>query len=418
MDTRSQMIKIARQAKAAARKIAQATRGDKDRVLLAMGEELISQAAYLIEVNALDLARAKERGLAASMIDRLTLDRKAIATMAAGLKDIAALPDPVGNVSSLWQRPNGLLVGKMRIPLGVIGIIYEARPNVTIDAAGLCLKSGNAVILRGGSEAIQSNLALGGIVKKALEACGLPGDAVQVIPDTDRAAIYELLQLEEYIDLIIPRGGEELIRAVVSQSKIPVIKHYKGVCHIFVDAEVDQEMAVNICLNAKTQRPGVCNAMETLLVHRAAAPSFLPLMAEGMTRAGVILKGCPKTREILPGVEEATEDDWYREYLDLILSVRVVGGIDEAIAHIEKYGSLHTEAILTNNYQNSQRFLKEVNSSTVLINASTRFNDGFELGLGAEIGISTTKLHAFGPMGLEELTTSKFIIYGNGQVRT
>lgn len=418
MDTKSQMIKIARQAKDAARGIAQATRGDKDRVLLTMGEELISRAAYLIEVNALDVARAKERGLAASMIDRLTLDRKAIDAMAAGLKDIAALPDPVGNVSSMWQRPNGLLVGKMRIPLGVIGIIYEARPNVTIDAAGLCLKSGNAVILRGGSEAIQSNLALGGIVKKALEACGLPGDAVQVIPDTDRAAIYELLQLEEYIDLIIPRGGEELIRAVVSQSKIPIIKHYKGVCHIFVDAEVDQEMAVNICLNAKTQRPGVCNAMETLLVHQAAAPSFLPLMAERMSRAGVILKGCPKTREILPDLEEAFEEDWYREYLELILSVRVVGGIDEAIAHIDKYGSLHTEAILTNNYQNSQRFLKEVNSSTVLINASTRFNDGFELGLGAEIGISTTKLHAFGPMGLEELTTSKFIIYGNGQVRT
>ncbi|MDZ4165147.1 MAG: glutamate-5-semialdehyde dehydrogenase [Smithellaceae bacterium] len=418
MDTRSQMIKIARQAKDAARGIARATRGDKDRVLLTMGEELISQATYLIEVNALDVARAKERGLAPSMIDRLTLDRKAIDTMAAGLKDIVALPDPVGNVSSMWQRPNGLLVGKMRIPLGVIGIIYEARPNVTIDAAGLCLKSGNAVILRGGSEAIQSNLALGVIVKKALAACGLPENAVQVIPDTDRAAIYELLQLEEYIDLIIPRGGEELIRAVVSQSKIPVIKHYKGVCHIFVDAEADQEMAVNICLNAKTQRPGVCNAMETLLVHQKAAPSFLPLMAERMTRAGVILKGCPKTREILPALEEASEEDWHREYLDLILSVRVVDNIEEAIAHIEKYGSMHTEAILTNNYQNSQRFLKEVNSSTVLINASTRFNDGFELGLGAEIGISTTKLHAFGPMGLEELTTSKFIIYGNGQVRT
>lgn len=418
MDTKSQMLQVARQAKVAAAGIARASRGDKDRALLALGEELVRQASCLMEVNALDVARAKERGLAAAMINRLTLDRKTVDTMAAGLRDIAALPDPVGEISSLRQRPNGLMVGKMRIPLGVIGIIYEARPNVTIDAAGLCLKSGNAVILRGGSEAIQSNIALGGIVQKTLADCGLPENAVQVIAATDRAAIHELLQLDEYIDLIIPRGGEELIRAVVGQSKIPVIRHYKGVCHIFVDAEVDREMAVNISLNAKTQRPGVCNALETLLVHRDAARAFLPLMAERMTRAGVLLKGCPRTREILPGVEEATEEDWYREYLDLILSVRVVGSMDEAIAHIEKYGSLHTESILTNNYQNSQRFLKEVNSSTVLVNASTRFSDGFELGLGAEIGISTTKLHAFGPMGLEELTTSKFIIYGNGQVRT
>jgi glutamate-5-semialdehyde dehydrogenase len=300
----------------------------------------------------------------------------------------------------------------------VIGIIYESRTNVTADAAALCLKSGNAVILRGGSEAIHSNLAIARILQDVLKKSAIPEAVIQVIPVTDRAAVHELLQLDEYIDLIIPRGGEELIRAVVNQSRIPVIKHYKGVCHIFVDAGADLDMAAAICMNAKVQRPGVCNAMETLLVHADAAQNFLPVMAGKFRQAGVLLKGCPKTRAILPDIEQATEDDWYREYLDLVLAVRVVADMDAAIAHIEQYGSLHTESIITQDYANAQRFLNEVNSSTVLVNASTRFSDGFELGLGAEIGISTTKLHAYGPMGLEELTTTKFIIYGNGQVRT
>ncbi len=418
MDNKTRMLQTAMKAKAAAAVIARAATTDKNRALLILADALESQAHLLTEANTRDLASAKEQGLPPAMIGRLTLDAKTIRAMSAGLKNVAALPDPVGEISSLSQRPNGLMVGRMRIPLGVIGIIYESRPNVTIDAAALCLKSGNAVILRGGSEAIHSNLALGGLIQNALVECGLPADAVQVIPDTDRAAVFELLQLEDYIDLIIPRGGEELIRAVVGQSKIPIIKHYKGVCHIFVDSEVDQPMAIDICLNAKTQRPEVCNALETLLVHREAATSFLPPLANKMAAAGVTLRGCNLTRQILPMIEEATEEDWHQEYLDLVLSVKVVSGIGEAMEHIEKYGSLHTEAILTESYQNARRFIKEVNSSTVLVNASTRFSDGFELGLGAEIGISTTKLHAFGPMGLEELTTRKFIIYGNGQVRT
>jgi glutamate-5-semialdehyde dehydrogenase len=309
------------------------------------------------------------------------------------------------------------MVGRMRIPLGVIGIIYESRPNVTVDASGLCLKSGNAVILRGGSESIHSNLAIASVLQDVLRESPLPAKAIQLIPFTDREAVSTMLQLDEHIDLIIPRGGEELIRAVVAQSRIPVIKHYKGVCHIFVDAHADIDMAVNVCVNAKAQRPGVCNAMETMLVHADIAPAFLPKVAERMQKAGVTLRGCEKTRAILKKIDAATEDDWYAEYLDLILAVRVVSSMDEAIAHIEKYGSLHTEAIITQNYNNSQRFLNEVNSSTVLVNASTRFSDGYELGLGAEIGISTTKLHAFGPMGLEELTTSKFVIFGDGQVR-
>jgi glutamate-5-semialdehyde dehydrogenase len=317
----------------------------------------------------------------------------------------------------MWRRPNGLLVGRMRIPLGVIGIIYESRPNVTVDASALCIKSGNAVILRGGSESIHSNLAIASILQDVLRESPLPDKAIQVIPFTDREAVATLLQLDEQIDLISPRGGEELIRTVVAQSKIPVIKHYKGVCHIFVDATADINMAVNICTNAKVQRPAVCNAMETLLVHADIAPAFLPKMAEKLQKAGVLIKGCEKTRKILKNIDAATEEDWYSEYLDLILSVRVVSSIDAAMEHIEKYGSMHTESIITKDYANSQRFLNEVNSSTVLVNASTRFSDGFELGLGAEIGISTTKLHAFGPMGLEELTTSKFIIYGDGQVR-
>ena len=418
MSVKEKITEIARNARRAGNKLANMSSDLKNRALIQMAEELVRQTDYLVSENAKDLDYANKKGLSAAMIDRLTLNDLTIKGIADGLMEVAALPDPVGKITSMWRRPNNLLVGRKRIPLGVIGIIYESRPNITADAAALCLKSGNAVILRGGSEAIHSNIAITGLLQKVLRDVGIPEAAIQVISITDREAVNVMLELEEYIDLIIPRGGEELIRAVVEQSKIPVIKHYKGVCHIFVDASADFDMAEKICMNAKTQRPGVCNAMETLLVHTDIAGTFLPVMAEKFREAGVVLKGCKETRAILPDIEEAVEEDWYEEYLDLILSIRVVEGIDEAMAHIEKYGSLHTESIITGDYTNSQRFLNEVNSSTVLVNASTRFSDGFELGLGAEIGISTTKLHAFGPMGLEELTTTKFIIYGDGQVRT
>jgi len=418
MDVKLQVREMAKNAKRAGVSLARVSSDKKNRALAKMAEELLRQSAYLTGENAKDIEYAKKAGLSSAMIDRLALNEKTIGAMAAGLNEVAALPDPVGKITSMWRRPNGLLVGRMRIPLGVIGIIYESRPNVTSDAAALCLKSGNAVILRGGSEAINSNLAIARILQDVLKKTSLPAKAIQIIPATDREAVEEMLTLEEYIDVIIPRGGEELIRAVVNQSKIPVIKHYKGVCHVFVDAGADLDMAERICMNAKTQRPGVCNAMETMLVHRDIADKFLPVMAEKLRAAGVTLRGCTQARAVVQEMDEATEEDWYCEYLDLILAVRIVRDIDEAIAHIEKYGSLHTEAIVTRDYQNAQRFLNEVNSSTVLVNASTRFSDGFELGLGAEIGISTTKLHAFGPMGLEELTTTKFIIYGDGQVRT
>jgi glutamate-5-semialdehyde dehydrogenase len=418
MNLKSKIVELAKNSQNAAKVLSNVSTDIKNKALLNMAEELVKQTPFLITENAKDIENAKQAGISSAMIDRLTLKESTIKGIATGLTEVAALPDPVGKITSMWRRPNGLLVGRMRIPLGVIGIIYESRPNVTADAAALCLKSGNAVILRGGSEAIHSNIAIAEILQNVLKRVGIPEAAIQIIPTTDREAVYEMLQLEEYIDVIIPRGGEELIRAVVNQSKIPVIKHYKGVCHIFVDETADLEMAAKICMNAKTQRPGVCNAMETLLIHENIARQFLPVMAEKFRQAGVLLRGCPKTKEIIPDMEAATEQDWYEEYLDLILAIRVVKTLDEAINHIGRYGSLHTEAIITQNYQNAQRFLNEVNSSTVLVNASTRFSDGFELGLGAEIGISTTKLHAFGPMGLEELTTTKFIIYGNGQVRT
>ncbi|NMD05730.1 MAG: glutamate-5-semialdehyde dehydrogenase [Deltaproteobacteria bacterium] len=417
MDIKNSIRQIAEKALKAARDLAHASTEDKNDVLLKMAQELLAKSDFLIKENAKDLRQAKKSGLSAAMIDRLTLKEATIEAMAQGLREVAALPDPVGKITSMWRRPNGLLVGRMRIPLGVIGIIYESRPNVTVDASALCLKAGNAVILRGGSEAINSNVAVASILQNVLRKSSIPAGTIQVVPFTDREGVSALLQLDEYIDLIIPRGGEELIRAVVAQSKIPVIKHYKGVCHIFVDKDANTDMAVEICFNAKVQRPGVCNAMETLLVHQDIASDFLPRVAKKMRQAGVIIKGCEKTRKIIKNTEAAAENDWYAEYLDLILAIKIVGNIDEAITHIEKYGSLHTESIITENYSNAQKFLNEVNSSTVLVNASTRFSDGFELGLGAEIGISTTKLHAFGPMGLEELTTTKFIIYGNGQVR-
>jgi glutamate-5-semialdehyde dehydrogenase len=337
--------------------------------------------------------------------------------MAKGLVDVAMLPDPVGEVTKMWRRPNGLQVGRMRIPLGVIAIIYEARPNVTADAAALCVKSGNAVILRGGSEAHHSNRAIGAVLQEACAAAGVPEGALQVAESKDRGLVHELLQLEDYIDLVIPRGGEDLIRAVAQNSRIPVIKHYKGVCHVYVDDEASLDMAEKISFNAKVQRPGVCNAMETLLVHEAVAKDFLPSAVAKLRAAGVEIRGCGTTKKIVPDVNAATEEDWSAEYLDLILAVRVVKDMDAAIEHIARYGSQHTETIVTANYTKAREFLDRVDSSVVLVNASTRFNDGGELGLGAEMGISTSKIHAFGPMGLEELTTTKFIVFGDGQIR-
>jgi glutamate-5-semialdehyde dehydrogenase len=417
MDFRTEVRELARKAKCASHQLAQLSTAKKNKTLLEMADDLERNQELLIKENRKDLASGEKAHLSSAFIDRLRLTPSVIRGMAEGLREVAHLPDPVGEVIKMWKRPNGLMVGRMRIPIGVIGIIYESRPNVTADAAGLCLKSGNSVILRGGSEAFHSNQAIGQILRKALVKMELPQEAIQIFPYTEREAIREMLQLEDKIDLIIPRGGEELIRFVTNHSKIPVIKHYKGVCHVFVDETVDLEMATRVCLNAKVQRPGVCNAMETLLVHEKVASRFLPKVAKVLQKEGVELRGCPRTKKVLSHIKVAREEDWFQEYLDLVLSIKVVRGIEEAIKHIARYGSLHTEAILTSDYQNAQRFLKEVNSSCVLINASTRFNDGFELGLGAEIGISTSKLHAFGPMGLEELTTTKFIVYGEGQVR-
>jgi len=417
MDLRSEVKEMAKKAKEVSHLLAHLSTDAKNRVLIEMAEALEKKQTFLIEENRKDLAAGEKAGLSSSMMDRLRITPGVIQGMAKGLREISSLPDPVGEIVRMWRRPNGLTVGRMRIPLGVIGIIYESRPNVTADAAGLCLKSGNAILLRGGSEAFHSNQAIVRLLQEALNRVGIPQEVVQIFSRTEREAIQEMLQLEEEIDLIIPRGGEALIRFVATHSKIPVIKHYKGVCHIFVDETADLEMAVKVCLNAKVQRPGVCNAMETLLVHEKIARDFLPKVGKALQQEGVELRGCPETQRILSGVKEAKEEDWYEEYLDLILSIRVVKGIDEALKHIATYGSFHTEAILTSDYKNAQKFLREANSSCVLVNASTRFNDGFELGLGAEMGISTSKLHAFGPMGLEELTTTKFIVYGDGQVR-
>jgi glutamate-5-semialdehyde dehydrogenase len=411
------MLALAREARKASRTMAALSSAAKDRLLLRMADALEAGVPPLLAANEKDLAAAREKGMASAMVDRLRLDGQRIGAMAEGLREVAALPDPVGEITGMWRRPNGIQVGRMRVPLGVIGIIYESRPNVTADAAGLCLKSGNAVILRGGSEAIHSNAAIAGLLAAALKKEGLPGAALQLVPTVDREAVLELLKLEDEIDLIIPRGGEGLIRFVSEHSRIPVIKHYKGVCHTFIDAGADPEMAEKICVNAKVQRPGVCNAMETLLVHQDIAGSFIPHIIRVLEGLGVEIRGCPLTREYAPDIRDASEDDWGTEFLDLILAVRVVGSIDEAIDHIQRYGSLHTDVIVTRDYGNAQKFLREVNSGVVMVNASSRFSDGNQLGLGAEIGISTTKLHSFGPMGLEDLTTRKFIVMGEGQVR-
>jgi len=417
MTIESTITDMAVAAREAANKLARVSSKQKNAALLAIAAGLEKEADFIQSENKKDLLRAEEMGLSGAMIDRLTVKDATIEAMIAGLHEVAHLTDPVGTMSPTTIRPNGLQIARMRIPLGVIGIIYESRPNVTVDAAGLCLKAGNAVILRGGSEAFYSNQALAAIIAGALENSGLPDKAVQVVPVREREAVYALLNQEQFIDLIIPRGGEGLIRSVVENSKIPVLKHYKGVCHIYVDVDADLVMAQNICLNAKVQRPGVCNAMETLLVHRSVAETFLPAMAARFGEAGVELRGCAETCRILPGAKEARESDWPAEYLDLILAVKVVDDLDEALAHIAVYSSNHSEAIVTRDYERAKRFVREADSSVVLVNASTRFNDGGQLGLGAEIGISTSKLHAFGPMGVEELTTSKFVVHGSGQIR-
>ncbi len=417
MDIDRTIRQMAQDAKKAAAVMGCCPTNQKNQALMNMADLLAQQAERIVQENRRDLKRAGEAGLSSAMVDRLTVTGETIAAMAGGLREVAAYPDPVGTMGETRVRPNGLRVSQMRIPLGVIGIIYESRPNVTIDAAGLCLKSGNAVILRGGSEALHSNRALAGIIGQALKSVGLPAQAAQVVPTEDRAAINALLVQDAFVDLIIPRGGEGLIRFVAENSRIPVLKHYKGVCHVFVDQSADLQMAEDICYNAKVQRPGVCNAMETLLVHQQVAQDFLPAMARRFDTAGVKLRGCPKTCAILPGIPPATDADWPAEYLDLILAVKVVTDMDDAMAHITRYGSKHTEAIVTSDYHRAHRFLRDVDASVVLVNASTRFNDGGQLGLGAEMGISTSKLHAFGPMGLHELTTQKFVVLGDGQVR-
>lgn len=409
---------MAKAAKEASRHLRRVKREAKDDALNLMAERLLQREGDIVKENEKDLSQARERGLTSAMIDRLTLDNNTLRSMAQGLKEIAALPDPVGEVTKMWKRPTGLMVGRMRIPLGVIGFIYESRPNVTVDAAALCLKSGNTVILKGGSEAINSNLILEEILKEALEEKDLPQKAIQVIPTTDRKAVEILLNLEDYVDIVIPRGGEGLIRFVAGHSRIPVLKHYKGVCHVYVDEYADLKTASEVCFNAKVQRPGVCNAMETMLVHEKIAEDFLPPLAKRLGDAGVEIRGCSGTVKLIPEANQAQEDDWPAEFLDLILAVKIVSGMDEALDHIDNYSSKHTEAIITKDYDRSRKFLEEVDSSVVLVNASTRFNDGFQLGLGAEIGINTSKLHAFGPMGLEELTTTKFIVFGDGQLRS
>ncbi len=418
MSMETTIVNMAKAARAAATQMAKCGSNQKNAVLLGMADKIEKDASAIKKANQKDLARAKEMGLSPAMIDRLTVSDATIKSMAKGLREVSGLNDPVGAISKSWLRPNGLEVTRMRIPLGVIGIIYESRPNVTIDAAGLCLKAGNAVILRGGSEALYSNQALADIIGQVLGDCGLPETAVQIVPVRDRKAVNILLNQEEFIDLIIPRGGEGLIRFVVEHSTIPVLKHYKGVCHVYVDEGADLNMAGDICFNAKVQRPGVCNAMETMLVHRSIAKEFLPQMAKRLTSAGVEIRGCPETCQILPNALKAELSDWTEEYLDLVLAVRVVEDMEQAISHISKYGSKHTESIVTRDYKRAKRFVRETDSSVVLVNASTRFNDGSELGLGAEIGISTSKLHAFGPMGVEELTTTKFVVFGDGQIRT
>ncbi len=404
-------------AKAASRKLAVLSASVKDKALLDMADAILKGADYIIEENEKDIAGARERGMREGLIDRLKLDNERISGIAEGLKQIAALPDPIGEAVSRVKRPNGLKITKVRVPIGVIGIIYEARPNVTADAAGLCIKSGNAVILRGGKEAINSNMAIVKIMQEAGYKAGLPEGTINLVEDTTRESSTALMQLNEYLDVIIPRGGAGLIKAVVENATVPAIETGTGNCHVFVDESADLDMAENIVINAKTQRPTVCNAEEKLLVHEKIAAEFLPKILTELAGRGVEIIGDDRCCALYPDAKQATEDDWYTEYLDLKIGVKVVESVDAAIAHINKYNSGHSEAIVTNNYQNAQKFLDEVDAAAVYVNASTRFTDGFEFGFGAEIGISTQKTHARGPMGLKELTSTKYIIEGNGQVR-
>jgi len=409
---------VGQRARAAARALARAGTGAKNAALLATGRALEAARQTLRQANMRDLEGGRARGLDAALLDRLELTDLRIDAMAEGLRQIAVLPDPVGEVTDLKYRPSGIQVGRMRVPLGVIGIIYESRPNVTADAAGLCLKSGNAAILRGGSEAIHSNQAIAACIRQGLAAAGLPGDAVQVIETTDRAAVGELVRMKEYVDVIVPRGGKGLIERLSEEARIPVIKHLHGVCHVYIDDRADLEKAVSVAYNAKTQRYGTCNTLETLLVARGVAEKVLPRLAQMYGAAGVELRGCEQTRAIIPEASPATEEDWATEYLAPILSIRVVDGLEQAMDHIHRHGSQHTDAIITEDLSRARRFLTEVDSSSVMVNASTRFADGFEYGLGAEIGISTDKLHARGPVGLEGLTSQKFIVIGDGHIRT
>src|SRR5438552_3159962 len=425
LDIKSYMLEVGRRARAASREVARGDTAAKNRALLAAAKALGRDAKKLLVANAEDVKSAKAAGKDAAFIDRLTLTEETIEGMAQGLEQVAKLPDPVGEISDLRQQPSGIRVGRMRVPLGVIGIVYESRPNVTADAAALCLKAGNACILRGGSESVRSNLAIAACVHEALRAAGLPEDAVQVVETADRAAVGQLLSMNEYVDIIVPRGGKDLIERVMRESRIPMIKHLDGVCHVYIDERADVDKAIRIADNAKTQRYGVCNAMETLLVNESIAPKVLPRLAKIYADKGVELRGDEKSREILrsafgsgvPVMKPATEEDWYAEYLAPILAVRVVTALDAATEHPGTYGSQQTDAILTDDQPRARRFLREVNPSSVLVNASTRFADGFEYGLGAEIGISTDKLHARGPVGLEGLTSQKYVVFGSGQIR-
>jgi glutamate-5-semialdehyde dehydrogenase len=422
MDIQSYMHSVGREARKASRAMAKADTAAKDRALLAMAAAIDRDTVRLLDANRQDVNDARAKGLASALLDRLTLSAKSVAAMAEGLRQIAQLRDPVGEISDLSYRPSGIQVGRMRVPLGVVAIIYEARPNVTADAAGLCLKSGNAAILRGGSEAIHCNQAIAACVHEGLRDAGLPESAVQVIETTDRAAVGELITMKEYVDIIVPRGGKGLIERISSESRIPVLKHLDGVCHVYIDERADLDKAIRIADNAKTQRLGTCNTMETLLVHKDIAAQVLPTLCQIYLDKGIELRVDAQARNAVGAalavrMKEATEEDWYTEYLDAILSIRVVADLDQAIEHITVYGSQHTDAIVTDDYGRARRFLREVDSSSVMVNASTRFADGFEYGLGAEIGISTDKLHARGPVGLEGLTSQKFIVLGDGQIR-
>jgi glutamate-5-semialdehyde dehydrogenase len=417
MDIKQYMQQVGQQARQASRAMARADTNTKNLALVTIAQAIRRHQAALLAANQADLDRAKANGMEAAMLDRLALSEKSIATMAEGLEQIAALPDPIGEMSDFKYRPSGIQIGRMRVPLGVIGIIYEARPNVTVDAAGLCIKSGNAAILRGGSEAIECNRALAKLVHEGLHAAGLPASAVQVVETTDRAAVGELITMKEYVDVIVPRGGKGLIERISNEARIPVIKHLDGNCHVYVDDSADLDKAVRILENAKTQRLGTCNTAESLLVARSIAAEALPRLAAMLTAKGVEIRGCDETRALVPDAKAATEEDYYTEYLAAIISCKVVADVDEAIAHINQYSSQHTEAIVTENYTRARQFLREVDSSSVMVNASPRFADGFEYGLGAEIGISTDKLHARGPVGLEGLTSLKYVVFGDGQVR-